>query len=118
MIFSGFFCFFCYLLAGLAKIPVLGLIGCMLCGFSVGVMWPGSISITSSFFPRGGTIMFAFLALAGDLGASLGPEIVGNVSQIAGENLQIGILSGIGFPLLLGIIAVIIRNLKKKGIRT
>ena len=114
MTFSGLLCFGCYLLAGLANIPVLGLIGVMLCGFSVGIMWPGSISISSSILPKGGTILFAFLALAGDLGGSAGPVIVGNVSQLAGDNLQIGILSGIGFPILLVICALIIRRWKRK----
>lgn len=112
MIFSGLMCVGCYLLAGLSSIAIFGLAGCMLCGFSVGIMWPGSISISSSILPKGGTIMFAFLALAGDLGASVGPVIVGNVSQIAGENLQVGILSGIGFPLVLAISAIMIKRWK------
>lgn len=116
MTFSGLLCFCCYLLAGLTTIPILGLIGCMLCGFSVGIMWPGSISISSSILPKGGTTMFALLALAGDLGGSIGPMIVGNVSQIMGDNLQIGILSGIGFPIILGISALVIRRWKFKNI--
>ena len=111
---SGLLCFCCYLLAGLTNIPILGLIGCMLCGFSVGIMWPGSISISSSILPKGGTTMFALLALAGDIGGSIGPMIVGNVSQMMGDNLQIGILSGIGFPIILGISALVIRRWKLK----
>ncbi len=118
MTFSGLLCFCCYLLAGLTNIPILGLIGCMLCGFSVGIMWPGSISISSSILPKGGTTMFALLALAGDMGGSMGPMIVGNVSQIMGDNLQIGILSGIGFPIILGISALVIRRWKLKNIQT
>lgn len=112
---SGLLCFCCYLLAGLTNIPILGLIGCMLCGFSVGIMWPGSISISSSILPKGGTTMFALLALAGDIGGSIGPMIVGNVSQMMGDNLQIGILSGIGFPIILGISALVIRRWKLKN---
>ena len=115
MAISGLLCFGCYLLAGLANIPILGLVGVMLCGFSVGIMWPGSISISSSILPKGGTILFAFLALGGDLGASAGPMIVGKVSQLAGNDLQAGILSGVGFPILLGICALIIRRRKKKN---
>ena len=118
MTFSGLLCFCCYLLAGLTNIPILGLIGCMLCGLSVGIMWPGSISISSSILPKGGTTMFALLALAGDMGGSMGPMIVGNVSQIMGDNLQIGILSGIGFPIILGISALVIRRWKLKNIQT
>lgn len=118
MTFSGLLCFCCYLLAGLTNIPILGLIGCMLCGFSVGIMWPGSISISSSILPKGGTTMFALLALAGDLGGSTGPMVVGNVSQMMGDNLQIGILSGIGFPIILGISSLVIRRWKLKNTQT
>ena len=64
---SGILCFACYLIAGLVSVPLIGLIGCAMCGFSVGIMWPGSISISSNALPTGGTAMFAILALAGDL---------------------------------------------------
>lgn len=116
MVFSGLMCFCCYLLAGLATTPLLGLIGCMLCGFSVGIMWPGSISISSSILPKGGTTMFALLALAGDLGASIGPAIVGNISQIMADNLQFGILSGIGFPIILAISAFAIKKWQQRNL--
>ena len=98
---SGILCFGCYLLAGLSGSPILGLVGCTLCGFSVGIMWPGSISISSSILPTGGTALFAFLALAGDLGGSIGPTLIGAVSQSAGNDLQVGVITGIVFPLLL-----------------
>ncbi len=111
---SGLLCVACYLLAGLSSNPVLGLIGCTLCGFSVGIMWPGSISIASSILPAGGTAMFALLALAGDLGGSLGPAIVGTISQRAGENLQPGILAGIGFPAILVITVLCLRRWRTK----
>ena len=110
MIGSGALCLVCYLLAGLSKNPVLSLAGCIFCGFSVGIMWPGTISITSPRIPTGGTALFALLALAGDLGGALGPSIVGNVSQAAGENIQAGILAGIGFPILLIICVFIVRK--------
>lgn len=71
------------------------------CGFLVGIMWPGAISISSSILPAGGTAMFALLALAGDLGGTIGPAIVGGVSQAAGDNLQAGVLAGLGFPVVL-----------------
>lgn len=112
---SGILCLGCYLLAGLAGIPVLGLVGCALCGFSVGIMWPGSISISSRVLPKGGTAMFAFLALAGDLGGSIGPAIVGNVSQSAGEDLQAGVLAGLGFPVVLVICVLIARKKYKQA---
>ena len=77
MIASGILCLCCYLLASLCASPVLGLIGCIFCGFSVGIMWPGTISITSPRIPRGGTALFALLAMAGDLGGAFGPSLVG-----------------------------------------
>lgn len=114
MIASGILCLGCYLLAGLANIPIMGLIGCAVCGFSVGIMWPGSISISSKVIPRGGTAMFALLALAGDLGGAVGPAIIGNVSQGAGDNLQAGVLAGIGFPIGLVVCVLAIRNRYKE----
>lgn len=101
MVISGTLCLFCYLLAGLSNSPALGLIGCALCGFSVGIMWPGSISISSKTMPLGGTALFALLALSGDLGGSLGPGFIGMISQNAGDNLKTGILAGICFPIVL-----------------
>ena len=101
MVISGALCLFCYLLAGLSNSPALGLAGCALCGFSVGIMWPGSISISSKTMPLGGTALFALLALSGDLGGSLGPGFIGMISQNAGDNLKIGILAGICFPIVL-----------------
>lgn len=107
---SGTLCLGCYLLAGLADMPVLGLIGCCACGASVGIMWPGSISISSRILPKGGTAMFALLALAGDLGGAVGPAIIGRVSQSAGEDLRAGVLAGMGFPVVLVICVFIVRK--------
>ncbi len=107
---SGILCLCCYILAAFAKIPLMGLIGCALCGFTVGIMWPGSISISSKILPKGGTAMFALLALAGDLGGASGPAIIGTISQNAGNNLQAGILAGIGFPIVLVICVLSVRK--------
>lgn len=97
----GILCLVSYLLASLSPSPVLGLIGCALCGLSVGVMWPGTFSLAARAIPTGGTAMFAFLALAGDVGCGGGPSLVGFVSDLANGNMKIGILSGIFFPILL-----------------
>ena len=97
----GLLCVACYLTSALSSSPVLGLAGCALCGVSVGIMWPGTISISSQTCPRGGTAMFAFLALAGDLGATAGPAIVGSVSNRTGGSLKTGLLVAAVFPLLL-----------------
>ena len=94
-------CIGCYLLASLAPWPILGLTGCALCGVSVGVMWPGTLSISAQRCPRGGTAMFALLALGGDLGGSLGPALVGAVSGAAGGSLKPGLLAAAVFPVLL-----------------
>ncbi len=107
---SGILCLCCYLLAGSADVPLMGLIGCAVCGLSVGIMWPGSISISSKVLPTGGTAMFALLALAGDLGGAVGPSIIGGVSQRAGEDLQAGVLAGIGFPLVLAACVFVLRK--------
>lgn len=101
MIGSGILCLCCYLLASLSRNPLPSLIGCICCGFSVGIMWPGTISIASPRIPRGGTALFAMLAMAGDLGGAFGPSLVGTVTQQAGDNLHSGMLAGCIFPFLL-----------------
>ena len=101
MLGSGALCVVCYVLASLFLNPVVGLTGCILCGFSVGIMWPGTLSISSKKFPAGGTAMFALLAMAGDLGGSIGPGIVGRVTQMAGDNIRSGMLVGLIFPVVM-----------------
>lgn len=113
MIGSGGLCLLCYIAASVSSSPVIGLIGCILCGFSVGIMWPGTISICSGRLPEGGTAMFALLAMAGDLGGSLGPSLVGNITQNAGNDLRKGMLVGCVFPLVLILSLFIL-----KGFRT
>ena len=111
MLVCGTLCVICYLTASLSALPIIGLAGCALCGFSVGIMWPGTISISSQKCPRGGTAMFAFHALAGDLGATVGPAMVGSISNMAGGNLKIGLLVATAFPLIL-ILGLIVLNRK------
>ncbi len=101
MLLCGTLCAACYLLASLSAYPILGLAGCALCGLAVGIMWPGTISISSQKCPRGGTAMFAFLALAGDLGATVSPAMVGRFSEMAGGNLKVGLLVATVFPIVL-----------------
>lgn len=101
MRFSGFLCLFSYLIISLAPYPALGLLGCGLCGLSVGILWPGAFSMAAANIPGGGTAMFAFLALAGDLGCMGGPTFVGFISGAFDDNLKIGILAAVIFPLLL-----------------
>ena len=101
MIWSTVLCIGSFLVVSLSPLPALGLIGCGLCGLSVGIMWPGTFSMAAAALRGGGTAMFAFLALAGDLGCSSGPTFVGLISGAAGDNLKIGILAGVIFPVIL-----------------
>ena len=101
MLGCGALCVLCYLLASLSSISIIGLIGCALCGLSVGIMWPGTISISSQKCPRGGTAMFAFLALAGDLGAMVSPAMVGGIADATGGNLKTGLLFATAFPIVM-----------------
>lgn len=100
MIYSGILCVISYLCIALVPSPIFGLIGCALCGLSVGILWPGSFSKASASIRGGGTAMFALMALAGDLGCSSGPTLVGMVSSHFGDSLNVGILSAIIFPIL------------------
>ncbi|HOE07267.1 MAG TPA: MFS transporter [Treponemataceae bacterium] len=99
-------CIASYLLISFSPFPVLGFIGCALCGLSVGILWPGTFSTASKLIKNGGTSMFAFLALAGDLGCGGGPTLVGLVSSASGGNLNTGVLAGIVFPVLLLILLI------------
>ncbi len=98
---SAILCVCSYLIISLSPWPVLSLIGCAVCGISVGIMWPGSFSTAAAALPKGGTAMFGLLALAGDVGCGGGPTLVGLVSSAAGDNLKLGILAAIVFPLVM-----------------
>lgn len=113
---SGCLCLLCYVSASLSGNAVLGLVGCITCGFSVGIMWPGTISICSGRLPAGGTAMFALLAMAGDLGGAFGPGLVGAVTQRAGNDLRRGMLVGCLFPLVLVLCLFLLKGVggKKK----
>ena len=115
MIGSGALCLVCYLLSALAPLPFLNLVGCAVCGFSVGIMWPGTISIASQKIPLGGTAMFALLAMAGDLGGSVGPGIVGFVTQNANDNLKVGMLAGCVFPTVLVLSVLLLKRKRAEG---
>ena len=110
---SSLLCVFAYLLVSLSPSPVLSLIGCAVCGFSVGIMWPGTFSRAAASLRTGGTAMFALLALAGDLGCSSGPTLVGFVSDAVGGDMKAGILAAAAFPLIMLLCLVFGKN--KKG---
>lgn len=116
MSYSCILCMISYLCIVFVPSPVVGLIGCAVCGFSVGIMWPGTFSKASAAIKGGGTAMFAMLALAGDMGCSGGPTLVGLVSSAFGNNMKMGILFAIIFPVLLFIGVGLSRNRGMKKI--
>ena len=112
---SAVLCICAYLLASLSPWPLLSLIGCAICGFSVGIMWPGTFSRAASSLRTGGTAMFALLALAGDLGCSSGPTLVGFVSEAFGENMKAGILAATVFPAIMALCLIIGKKTKRNS---
>ena len=101
---SAVLCVIAYLMASVSPWPIISLAGCAICGFSVGIMWPGTLSQASRTLPAGGTAMFALLALSGDVGCSVGPAI---------DNMQMGILAAIVFPALL-LLGLLLAHRKNK----
>ena len=127
---SAALCVASYLVAVFSPLPILSLMGCALCGLSVGAMWPATISLSARSFPQGGTAMFAMLALAGDLGCSSGPGLVGVVSSRVQEGarwaqalfqgggqaaLKAGLLLAIAFPVLMVLAVGLVKAAKRKG---
>ncbi len=115
MIYSSCLCILAYLGIALFPVPQLSLAACALCGLSVGIMWPGTFSKAAAALPKGGTAMFALLALGGDVGCSSGPTLVGMVSGALGDNLKMGVLTGIIFPVLLLSGVILCGKMKKNG---
>ncbi len=115
MVYSSCLCILSYLGITFLPSPQLSLAACAVCGLSVGIMWPGTFSKAAAALPRGGTAMFALLALGGDVGCSGGPTVVGFVSGALGDNLKLGVLAGVVFPtlLLMGVLLVSRLQVKK-----
>lgn len=118
MVGSAVLCIMCYLLAALSGNPLFSLIGCAVCGFSVGIFWPGTFSIAAGRLPGGGTAMYALMALAGDMGCSSGPTVVGMAANFFEGELSIGILTAIVFPIvmLLGLLRMMCRSKRKEKV--
>lgn len=126
---SAGLCVLCYLGAAFFNAPILSLISCATCGLSVSLMWPGTFSLTSAAYPKGGTAMFGVLAILGDIGCSAGPALMGTVStaissnpaaQAAFPNLsadQLGLKSGmlfcVIFPLLILLGVILLNHFRK-----
>lgn len=111
---SACLCVACYLLASLTAAPLPGLIGCALCGFSVGIFWPGTVSTAAAYLPGGGTAMYGLLALAGDVGCSAGPSFVGFIADANGGSLKSALLPAVIFPVLI-LLGLALLGGKKRG---
>lgn len=97
---SSLLCIISYLITVFSPYPGFALLGCALTGLSVGIMWPGAFSLSTHYCPSGGTAMFAYLALAGDIGCGSGPYLVGKISSIFQQNVKNGLLASLLFPIL------------------
>ena len=113
LIVGAIVCIGAYLLAALSGNAIVSLIGCALCGIAVAPMWPGAFSIASKEIPKASTTMFASFALAGDLGCTVGPSIVGFVSG-SNDNIAKGLLSSVIFPAAMIICLLFVRIINKK----
>lgn len=113
MQYSAVLCMISYLMIAFIPIPALGILGCAVCGLSVGIMWPGTFSMASASVKRGGTALFALLALAGDVGCSSGPTYVGMISGALNDNLKMGILAALIFPIFMVVGIRLIMGLRK-----
>ena len=111
---SALLCIVSYIMISLIPVPAVNLLGCAVCGFAIAILWPGTLSIAAKALPRGGTAMFALLALAGDLGCSTGPTLVGFVSGHFGDNLKLGILAAMIFPAILLACILFDKTLRQK----
>ena len=113
LVISGILCFLSYLITGLLRNPIIALSGCGLCGFSVGLLWPGTYSIGAKKMPWAGAKMFALLAFAGDLGCTSGPDVVGFIGNYT-SNIKKGLLAGSFFPLLLVVGVLLLKGKSEK----
>ncbi len=115
MMASAVLCIACYATAAMSGNVLLALAGCALCGFSVGIFWPGTFSTAVPALPGGGTAMFALLALAGDLGCTTGPTVVGLAAGAAGGRLAAGLGGGMVFPVLMLLCILLLPVFQKRS---
>ena len=111
---SAVLCIIAYFIAALFANPVISLIGCGICGLSVGIMWPGVFSMASERMPKGGTALFALLALGGDVGCSSGPTVVGMASNAFDGNLKMGLIFAVIFPITMVVFSLVLNNMKSQ----
>ena len=122
----------CYLVCALSPLPIVALIACALTGFFVAMLWPGNLVVATSRYPQGGVVLFALMAAGGDLGASVGPQLVGVITDgvvnsafftnlalkqgITAEQLgmKAGLLAGALFPIFCAVACLVIWKTKTK----
>lgn len=115
MIVSASLCVISYLVTAFSPLPILSLVGCAVCGFSVGIMWPGTLCMATEKIPGGGVKMFALLALAGDAGCTLGPTAAGWIAEAFGNNLKISFVFSTVFPaIIIALVTVLLIQQRKK----
>ena len=113
---------FCYLIAAMSNVAIIGLLACALTGVCVSMMWPGCLIVASEKFPTSGVFIYAMMAAGGDLGASFGPQLVGIITDTVSDsdlaisiaqslNLsteQIGLKAGILVGAILSLVAIFV----------
>lgn len=117
LIISVIFLIASYVVIYISPNPILSLVGCALCGFFVGAMWPGTLNVASSILPKGGTTLFALAALMGDLGCTVGPTMVGFVSDAiskGSDGLRVGLMIATIFPIICLICLIILKAVFSK----
>ena len=115
IVFSSALCIFAYLLAAFAPSSVISLVGCAICGFSVGIMWPGTYSLATRRIKHGGVKMFALLALAGDVGCTVGPTAAGWIADAFGDDFKVAFIFSAVFPIVMIIFTLVLVKSAKKG---
>lgn len=113
--FSAVLCIASYLIACMSSNAIISLIGCALCGFSVSAMWPGTISLTTELTGCTSTVMFAFLAVSGDIGCTSGPTIIGWITSALNDDLKKGLIFSIAFPIIFLIVLISTKIKKAQG---
>ena len=118
MIISASLCVISYLVTAFSPFPTLSLVGCAVCGFSVGIMWPGTLCMATEKIPSGGVKMFALLALAGDAGCTVGPTAAGWIAEAFGDNLKVSFIFSTVFPaLIIALVAVLLIQQKNANLK-
>ncbi len=76
----------CYLTSAITNIQIIGLLACALTGLCTSMLWPGTLVVAAKQFESSGVFIYALMAAGGDLGASVGPQLVGMLTDFTIEN--------------------------------